>query len=735
LEDSLSSVLVTAVTDTNGYYCASLVVGPGSTQGQITGWTMDCNSNNQYAMAFYSPGTTSLTMNFSICNNVIGGSNCNVTIGANPTGSGWTLNALGSGAQPLTYAWILSNGTTYSSQIIQLSGLPAGMVQACVVITDANGCTSTACDSISFASSQCSSSFVYDTTSVLNQIQFTSTVSGIAPFTYAWDFGDGNTSSAANPLHQFSNGSAYGVSLQVTDSAGCVSGAYDTVYTGPVACNVYAGSNGNGLSVNFWGSMYGVPPMTYSWNFGDGNTASTAYASHTYATAGTYTATLIATDSYGCTDTATVVYNANTAPPCNAMFSYQSSPLNSIYYFASGQSSGSNLSYLWDFGDNTTSTSANPSHYYSSFGSYNVCLTVSDPFGCSSTYCDSIVAGMQPTCAVYINQPNPTALGAVFSSVPTGTAPFTYQWTLPDSSTSTMPNPFYGPMANGTYTVCVSVTDANGCVSTNCLTFTVNLIFICNPGIAIIPDTAAIANGTFTFDFYANAPTIGVSYSWDFGDSTWTNVPNPSHTYAGYGWYQICLNIYDSVNNCYGNICDTLVLDSNFALNPVTVGFNYQNLGNNTVIFTNTSGFAPINSLHFWDFGDGTTSTIENPTHQYAAEGDYTVCLMALAEDGFYYSHCEEQVEVLAAIGITELQSKISNVYPNPAENVIYIDLYDSMMDVTIDIYDLQGKKHTANWSNLGNKLEIDSSVLSAGVYIIRLQSESEMVNLKLIKQ
>jgi PKD repeat protein len=95
--------------------------------------------------------------------------------------------------------------------------------------------------------------------------------------------------------------------------------------------------------------------------------------------------------------------------PCSASFvTYQDSLNNSIYY-GYNTSNGTNLTYYWDFGDGTTSTAQYPSHTYSSIGTFNICLTIDDGQGCTSTSCDSIVIFVKAGTTVNFVDQNATA--------------------------------------------------------------------------------------------------------------------------------------------------------------------------------------------------------------------------------------------------------------------------------------------------------------------------------------
>jgi PKD repeat protein len=140
-------------------------------------------------------------------------------------------------------------------------------------------------------------------------VNFTgSATGGKAPYSYSWNFGDGSaTSTAQNPSHSYSTAGTYTATLTVTDTSSPVKTATATVSItvsavgSPLTASASAipTSGQVPLTVNFTGTASGgTPPYSYSWNFGDGSATSTAQnPSHSYNTAGTYTATLTAKDS------------------------------------------------------------------------------------------------------------------------------------------------------------------------------------------------------------------------------------------------------------------------------------------------------------------------------------------------------------------------------------------------------------------------------------------------------
>ena len=219
-----------------------------------------------------------------------------------------------------------------------------------------------------------------------------------------WDFGDGNTSTNDSPTHIYNNNGSFTVELMITDTtiAGgtCNMIITDTVVVSGVTptCAVSASfttfDNGGG-NFFFANDSTGANFVSF-WAFGDGTTSNTVSPLHTYLANGTFVVVLTMVDTSiaggTCFDFAidTVQVTGVTNPvTCNAAFvSYPDTASNSVTVVNS--SFGSNLTYFWDFGDGTTSTQQFPNYSYSTNGPFNLCLTVDDGAGCSSTYCDSI---------------------------------------------------------------------------------------------------------------------------------------------------------------------------------------------------------------------------------------------------------------------------------------------------------------------------------------------------------
>ncbi len=230
--------------------------------------------------------------------------------------------------------------------------------------------------------------------------------------TIAWDFGDGSTASdSLTPTHIYTDNGAYTVTLTVTDDEGAATSDTLTVTVGNLPPAAEAGPDqtvNEGTLVAFSGSATdpGVnDTFTYSWDFGDGGTASdTPTPTHTYADNGIYTVTLTVTDDDGGvgSDTLTVTVN-NVAPLVEAGPDQTVNDGDPVSFSGSFIDPGSADTHTitWDFGDgNTAAGSLTPGHTYAGPGTYTVTLTVEDDDGGggSDSLTVTVESGSAPVC-------------------------------------------------------------------------------------------------------------------------------------------------------------------------------------------------------------------------------------------------------------------------------------------------------------------------------------------------
>ncbi|MFM7069525.1 MAG: PKD domain-containing protein [Actinomycetes bacterium] len=404
------------------------------------------------------------------------------------------------------------------------------------------------------------------------------------------------------------------------------------------------------LTVNFFTSATSVPAgseLTYSWSFGDGSAASTDPSpTHVYTAAGSYTATVTVTDATGRSTLKSVTISAELPPNEPPIAVIGATPVSGkgplVVAFSSAGSvdgDGAIAAYDLDFGDGTAhSTSAGTAHTYAAVGSYVATLTVTDDRGAtnSATKIINVTPNQAPTA---VASGTPTAgkepLTVAFSSAGSSDSDgsvASYSWNFGDGGTSTAPNPSHTYANPGDYTATLTVTDDNGDTGADTVAITVNAnqkptaIANATPPGGIVPLTVS-----FTGSGSTDPDGSIQSYAWTFGDGNSSSLPNPTYTYGAIGSYLATLIVTDD-NGATDSTTVTITVNGVPNQAPTASASATPTSGKEplTVALSSSGSIDPDGSIqsYIWDFGDGTpTSSLANPSHIYAAAGNYTAQL------------------------------------------------------------------------------------------------------------
>jgi gliding motility-associated-like protein len=476
-------------------------------------------------------------------------------------------------------------------------------------------------------------------------VQFTnlSIPGGPGTTTYYWDFGNGQTSTLQNPSCTYSTSGNFNVSLIVTNSYGCsqtfIKNNY--VHTYPKPHSAFTSTTNSSCTVpatvTFNNTSTGA--VSYLWFFGDGQNSTQTSPLHPYTTAGTYTVTLVTTNSNGCKDTL-IMPNYVTMGNVDAQYTSPSSIcVNNTIAFTNTSTPGPGNS-TWYFGDNTSATGANATHVYSTPGVYNVKLVVNS-IGCSDSVTHQITVNPGPT-ANFTGTPLTGCVPLNVQFTNTSTGANSYQWFFGNGQTSTQTNPTGTyTIPNMTYNVMLVATSNNGCIDTQLNVAYVTTII---PVVNMSP-TPWQGCAPFTTSFTAAGVNVTIlTYSWNFGDATpGSTQAVPIHTYTSPGSYIATLT-YTTTNGCTGSVTYPVQVgtspNANFSWTPSVI------CPNDTVTFTNLSTGLP-GTTYQWFFGDGESSNLVNPKHAYTqAVGWMTVMLVATSNG------CSDTQIVLQAINV-----------------------------------------------------------------------------------
>jgi len=463
----------------------------------------------------------------------------------------------------------------------------------------------------------------------------------------SWNFGDGQTSTVASPSHSYGAAGTYTVTLTVTDNQGATNTVSHSVTVtaanqSPTAAFTSSCSN---LTCSFT-STSSDPDGSISansWNFGDGQTSTAASPSHTYGAAGTYTVTLTVTDNQGATNS---VSHSVTVSPANqsptAAFSSSCSGDACTFTNTSSDPDGSIASNSWNFGDGQTSTTVSPSHTYTASGTYTVTLTVTDNQGATNSVSHNVTVNRAPTAAFSSSCTNLSCSFTNTSSDPDGSIS-TNNWTFGDGQTSTAASPSHIYGAAGTYTVTLTVSDNQG--ATNSVSHSVTVTAPNQPPTANFTFSCSALSCNFTSTSSDPDGSIA-SYSWTFGDGGTSTAANPSHAYTAAGSYTVSLRVTDNQGAQSTTTSKTVTVTA--PNQPPTANFTFS-CSALSCNFTSTSS-DPDGSIasYSWTFGDGATSTAQNPSHVYAAGGTYTASLRVTDNQGAQSTTTSKSVTVTA---------------------------------------------------------------------------------------
>jgi len=393
-------------------------------------------------------------------------------------------------------------------------------------------------------------------------------------------------------------------------------------------------------------------------------------------------------------------------------------------------STGDPTSWLWDFGDTRTSTTRNPTHVYDTEGTYTVSLTVSNANGEDTEVKTNYitVGGGNPPNADFTADPRsgPASLSVAFTDLSTEN-PTSWSWDFGDTRTSTTQNPTHVYNNEGTYTVSLTAANAYG---SDTETKTDYIVVSSAPPPLDADFSANPRTGPAPLEVAFSDQSMGnlTSWSWEFGDGATSDLENPTHTYQNAGTYTVALTVSDGseqdTETKAGYITVTEPLQAAFTANP---SIGYVPLTHRMeVVFTDQSAGNPTS--WGWEFGDGGTSTNQNPTHVYTSAGEFTVrltvsntvgsnstsdtiCLFVLPGEFF------TQTMELASLARSEIEIR----YGTPVSTNIELSIYNVNGQLVRRL--LSGEVPAGEYETLWNFRDERGLLVGPGVYFLRLKA------------
>jgi PKD repeat protein len=435
-------------------------------------------------------------------------------------------------------------------------------------------------------------------------VKFTNQSTGTIS-SYNWVFGDGATSTEANPTHQFTAVGTYNVILTVTGPGGSSSvtrkiTVEDPVIPPPEAIFTPNKTSGDApLTVQFLNQSTGQI-TSYLWDFGDQQTSIETNPTHTFAADGTFTVTLTSIGPGGQKTTqAVITVSKPVGAPVSAFTSDKTSGDIPLTIQFTNASQGQINTYEWSFGDGTTSAEQSPSHTFDTPGSFAVKLTVTGSGGSNST--ETVINATQPITvpdAVFVQDTSAgdAPLTVQFTNQSTGDD-LSYTWDFGDNSgLNNEISPLHTYNDPGTYTVILTASNSSG-ADTAQTSISVNT----PPPQAVKPvanftHNPASGNMPLTVTFDSSASTGNITaYNWNFGDNVGTSTEaNPTYTFANEGIYTVSL-IVSSNGLDSDNVTATITVNAAAPLPPSInqpVTFVSDQDGNNEIYTLATDGSA-----------------------------------------------------------------------------------------------------------------------------------------------
>ena len=579
--------------------------------------------------------------------------NCNLPVAVNFTN-------LSTGSGTLSYQWLFGDGSISNQTNPSHLYTSLGNYTLKLIVTNSIGCTDTLIRPSEINITKIKASFT-NADIICTQKEFSLTNTSVpAPLSNTWNFGDGTTSTANNPVKIYDTPGTYQISL-ISNFSSCADTAFKTIIVNAQPTSSFISESSISctypFTVNFINqSLNGI---IYHWDFGDNTTSTAANPSHTYTGKGNFNVQLVTTNESGCNDTLTKTSFIKIQKPVVAITSLADSGCVSfIKKFTSDiQSVNPVKDFLWNFGDGTTSTEISPTHIYNLSGAYSVTLIVKNTEGCQDTAIlnRAVVASLNPIVKFDATPKFTCANTAVIFSDLTTNGGTKWLWKFGDGFKSPLQNPYHMYADSGLFTVKLIVWNS-GCVDS---TSYKNFIYIDPPIGEYIYNEDCINPYKKVFTDLS----IGADrWSWNFGDGDTSTLQNPTHTFIKTGTYQVIQTVWNNKTGCnYVNKKNIVIFDTkaNFTKSDSII------CKGGSINFNSALSSPEVNSF-IWNFGDGTVldTTTNVIKHNYNIAGNYNVTLITTNFFG-----CIDTLNKITNITVNGPTAKFSSSIPGSCLN------------------------------------------------------------------
>lgn len=498
-----------------------------------------------------------------------------------------------------------------------------------------------------------------------------------------WDFDGFGNSNQTDPSFTFPVAGAHDVQLSSTSDQGCV---HDTTisifvnYAPDVDFTFMDGCLGTATNFTDASSITLGTLVSRDWDFNGYGSNTGLNPTFNFPIAGVHPVTLEVTSNSGCVHDTTIDVTVYPRPHVEFTATTVCEGQTTDFTDISNIATGTIASLAWDFAGEGTDVGANPSFTFTNIGQLPVTLTATSDQGC--VHDTTIYVTVNPTPVADFDFNN-TCLGlpAYFwnqSTIALGGTITDWSWSFgdpPTNGTSTDENPVYTYGTDGSFSVMLTVSTANGCSSDTTQDILVNVPptanFTYNDGCEdtqiAFTNTSVNGGGTIT------------TYQWDFGDfanipalpNSTSSLPSPNFTYFTPGVYDVDLTVTDD-NGCYGGLIQQVIIYPN-----PTASFTFDTActGNATSFTDMSTVLGDVVDEWLWDFDyAGNTSTQQNPAFSYPQPGFYSVELTATTTNGCSHSTFRN----IAVYATPEADFDLDNVCLNDSTSFVNLSEIDA---------------------------------------------------------
>ena len=255
----------------------------------------------------------------------------------------------------------------------------------------------------------------------------------------------------------------------------------------------------------------------------------------------------------------------NNPPVANANGPYTGIEGVAVTFNGSGSfdPDGNSLTYVWDFGDGNNGTDMSPTHTYDANGTYTVTLIVNDGIVNSDPDTTNVtIDDVDPVASFTSDSPKPEGVAMTFTDNSTSYDDITsWNWDFGDGGTSSMQNATYAYTQNGTYTVTLTIKEADGDTSkaTQSVTATdkdPTASFTYSPATPVVDELVSFTDTSTSYDNIT-------SWSWDFGDGNTSTDQNPTHVYTNADTYTVNLSVTEADGDADTTTTQVTVTEAN----------------------------------------------------------------------------------------------------------------------------------------------------------------------------